>query len=332
MPLTLTRSGIGQDGYVRIQKETTFNTAATSSMTLIPALADSSFQLEDANIENANVMSTRLKQAPDLGRRSVKFTLKLNLSFPLIGTLFNLLLGTSTNSGTGAYVHTWLAPTSGLRIGKSFTMEVALGSDNAEQLTGCTFTTFGLSCDNSGQVIVTMEGVGCSYTTGVSRISSFSYPTVLPANFSNCAVNISGGSVPVYSFEYNFNLNYDTESFYAGSRNIAQPVFKGIPEMMLKCTVDSDDQFKVAARAHTAYTSNSISITSLEIANGTTVYKTEIEIPKMRLSPGLKNPFGNDKLTMDLEFDCGYGGTTTGSAVNAVMAEYRVTDATATYA
>ena len=324
-------SGIGQDGYVRIQKETTWGDPIYASMTFLPVLPGSTFQSVDMQIDNANIISSRLKQVANIGRQTVKFSLKMNLPFTLIGSLINLLLGTSSNSGVGAYTHTWLMPLTGLRIGKSFTMEVAKGSDTAERYEGCVFTVFKMQCDNKGQIIITLDGIGETYTENVARATSFSYPMTIPGNFSMAVVNVNNSELPCNSMDFTMDLNYDLENFKIGSRFIKNPVFKGIPSMNLKLNTDADRQFPVAAHAHTYYTNNSIVITSTENASGATKYKFELEIPKMKLSPETDIPFENDKLSMDLDFDCGFGGTTTGSASAIVMAEARVVDATATY-
>lgn len=325
-------SGIGQDGYVRIQKETTWGTAVTSSMTLLPVLPGSTFETVDMNIDNENIISSRVKQTPNRGRQTVKFSLKMNLPFTLVGALMNLLLGTSTNSGASAYVHTWLMPITGLRVGKSFTMEVAKGGDTAEQFEGCVFTSLKIAGDNVGQIIVTLDGIGETFSENVARISSFSYPTTIPGNFSMAVLTVNSSALSINSFEILMDLNYDLENFKLGSRFIQNPVFKGIPILTLKCNTDADRQFPVAAHAHTYYTTNSLVITSTEIAAAATAYKFELEIPKMKLAPETSIPVDNDRLVMDLDFDCGFGGTTTGSSSSVVMGEVRVTDATATYA
>jgi hypothetical protein len=331
-------SGLGQDGYARIQKETTWGTGITSSMTLLPLLPDSTFDFFVEDIENANVISSRLKQLPNSGRTVVKFALKMKLPFTLIGALLNLLLGTSADAGPidSAYTHTWLTPVSGERISKSFTMQVAFGGDTAVQFVGCMFSSLKISGDNKGQIVIELSGVGKSFSTGVSRISSFTFPSAIPGNFAMYNINIDPADAAAFdqlcnSFEFSLDLNYDLERFKGGSPYTYQPVFKGIPSMMLKANIDADKQYREAAQAKTLY-DHVLSITSTEYAAGTTPYKLEIEIPKAKLTPETKIPYGNDRLAMDIEFDCSYGAATTGSSSVPVQGEFRNVDATAAYA
>lgn len=331
-------SGLGQDGYVRIQKETTWGTGVTSSMTLLPVLPGASFELTTLDIENANVIASRLKQVPNSGRIKCAFTMSMNLPFTLVGLILNLFLGTSTDAGPtdSTYTHTWLTPISGERIGKSFTMQVAFGGDTAVQMVGAVITSMKLSGDNQGQVILEVSGVAKSYSTGVARISSFSYPSAIPANFSMVNLNIDPADASAFdqlinSFEFTIDLGYNLERYKDGSASIQNPVFNTIPSVMLKCNIDADKQFREAAQSKTLY-DHVLTITSTEYAAGTTYSKVEIEIPKARLNPETSIPFDNDRLAMDLEFDCSYGGATTGSGANSVHAEVRVVDATASYA
>lgn len=331
-------SGLGQDGYFRIQKEVTWGTGVTSSMTLIPALPGSTFEFTPMDIENTNVISSRVKQLPNLGRVKCSFNIKLNLPFTLVGLLMNLFLGTSADASVvdSTYVHTWLTPITGERIGKSFTQQVAFGGDTAVQMVGSVITSMKLSGDNQGQVTLELSGVAKSYTIGVSRITSFTYPSAIPANFSMVNLNIDPADASAFdqyinSFEYSIDLGYDLERYKDGSAYIQNPVFKTIPSVMLKCAVDADKQFREAAKVGTLY-DHVLTITSTEYAAGTTFSLVEIEIPKARLKTETSIPFENDRLTMSLDFDCGYGGVTTGSGATVVQSEIRVKDATATYA
>lgn len=324
--------GIGQNGYLCLQKETTYGTAATTSMVMWPALPGSSFSYGPSNIENNNVINSRLKQTPNKGRNVAKFSIKIHMPFTLIGSAMNFFLGTSTNSGTGAFVHTWLTPTSGSYCGSSFTMDVAKGAGLADRFVGCVVTDFSLNSDSTNNITLTFDGVAQSVTEGVARASVFAYPATIPGNFSMVNVVVNGSSLSCDSVELKSSLNYVGDNFKIGSSNIVRPEFKGIPTLTMKLKTNADSQFVTDARNHTIYTSNLVEITSNENANGTTKFKFAIEIPKMKLNPETSAPYENDKLSMDLDFDCGFGGTTTGSPTTSVMAEYRVTDATATYA
>jgi hypothetical protein len=99
----------------------------------------------------------------------------------------------------------------------------------------------------------------------------------------------------------------------------------------LTANIDADKQFLNAARAQTTY-DLLLTITSTEYAAGTTPYLLAVEIPRALLKADTEISGANDTLSMDVEFDCGYGGVTTGSGATLVMAEVRVRDAVATYA
>tara|TARA_R110000796_G_scaffold225197_1_gene341571 strand:- start:435 stop:1439 length:1005 start_codon:yes stop_codon:yes gene_type:complete len=334
----MTISGIGQDGYVRIQKETTWGTGVTSSMTEIPCLPSSTFTAVDENIENENIVSKRTKPTPDKGRGIVKFSMQFNVPFSLMGLVMNLFLGASSDATVvdSTYVHTWLTPITGLRVGKSFTMQVAKGNATAEQFVGCVIGSYKLGLDNQGQAIITLEGAAKSYTEGVARVTTFAYPTAIPANFSNAVLNLDNGSdaafnQPCNSIELSVELGLELERFKTGSRFTSEPIFNTIPTVALTCNIDADRQFPVAAHAQTSYAMTLV-LTSTENAAGTTVYLIEHEIPVAQLNPETDIPYENDNLSMDLEFECSYGGTTTGSGTDEVAAEVRVKDATAAYA
>ena len=150
----MTISGLGQDSYVRIQKEVTYGTGITNSMTDLPCLSGSSFDAINENIENANMINSRVMQAPDQGRGIVRFAMQLNLPYSLLGELVNLFLGASADATVvdSTYTHTFLTPITGSSIGKSFTMQVAKGSATAEQYVGCVIDAFKITADSQGQV------------------------------------------------------------------------------------------------------------------------------------------------------------------------------------
>lgn len=335
----MARTGIGQDGYFRVQKETTYGTALTNSMTLWPVKPESLIKSMRERIENANIISSRLKQNPNLGREVATFEVPLDVPPTLIGQIFQFFLGASTNAGPSdsTYTHTWLLPITGSSVGYSFTAQQALGSDLADTYAGARIHQIMFSGDSQGNILTTLigtcEGVDAQ---GVSRITSFSYPSAIPFNFSMFNLNIDPADDSAFdqlcnSFELTINLGLDENRFKMGSYQQKTPLINTIPSVTLKVNIDADKQFVNAARAHTTY-DFVLTITSTEYAGGTTPYKLEVEIPKARLNPDTTIANANDTLTMDLEFDCGYGGTTTGSSGSSVMAEFRVVDATASYA
>ena len=333
----MTISGLGQDGYVRIQKETTWGTAVTDSMTDLPCLPGSTFETFYENIENENVIASRVKQTPDQGRQYARFSLQMKLPYTLIGEILELFLGGASSSGPtdSTYTHTWLTPITGTSIGESFTLQVAKGGAKAEQLAGCVIKTFRLTTDNQGALVVAIEGVAKLYTPGVARVSSWSYPSGIPGNFSDVVLNLDNGvdsafDQPCNSLEISIDTGLKVDNFKTGSIYTNEPIFETIPSIMLSCNVDADIQFKTAANANTQY-AITVTATAKEYAAGTTYSSLAFEIPVGILNPETSIPFENDNLSMDLEFDCSYGGTTTGSGGAVVGAEVRVVDATATH-
>lgn len=335
----MARTGIGQDGYFRVQKEVTYGTALTNAMTLWPVKPDALIKSMRENIENDNIISSRLKQNPNKGREVSTFEVPLDMPPTLIGQMFQFFLGASSDAGPtdSTYTHTWLMPASGSGVGYSFTGQQALGSDLADTYAGLKIHQMVLSGDSQGNVLITLSGTAEGVDNqGVSRISSFSYPSAIPFNFSMFNLNIDPSDDSAFdqlcnSFELTVNLGLDENRFKMGSYQQKTPLINTIPSLSLKVNIDADKQFVNAARAHTTY-DFVLSLTSTEYAGGTTPYKFEVEIPKGRLVPDTSITNANDTLTMDLEFDCGYGGTTTGSGSTAVMGEFRVVDATAAYA
>ena len=344
MPSSFT--GLGQDGYLRIQKEVTYGTDLVSSMTDIPTKEGTDLVGFTANIENANQISSRLLQDPDLGRQIRTGTIVLDTWPTLIGLFFNLFLGTSSDAavGDGAFTHTWLSPVAGERIGKSFTAQQAKGIDLANQMAGGVINELVFDQDSEGNLQVTANCVFQSLTEDVARVVSFTFPdssTDPSFNFGNVAFTItpSGGSALTTcanSFTLTLSLNYDLERFKmceTASDEIREPVFTSIPTAVLSMNVDAEDDFVKKARNHTEY-SVDIDITSTISEPGTTPTFANLafEFPGCRLNPETTIPSDNDRTNMDLEFNCGHGGTTTGSGGNEVMWETRVVDATAAYA
>lgn len=331
-------AGLGQDGYIRIQKEVSWGSAVTNAMTFIPANPGSNFDIIVKDIENKRVINSRLKQMINAGQVACPFTIQMDVSFPLIGAILNLFLGASSSAGPSdsTYTHTWLTPIGGERIGKSFTMQWAKGGDTAYQIVGCVIDSIKFVGDNAGQIRMEINGIGKSYSSGVSRPASVSYPASNTyANFGMFNLNIDPANDSAFdqlcnSFELEIKLGYGLERFKMGSVYTQNPVFQTTPTVMLKANIDADKQFFDAALAKTTY-DFILTLTSDQYAAGTTPYKLEFEIPKGVLTQDTKIPFDNDRLSMDIQFDCSYGGTTTGSSTNSVHAEARVVDSTASY-
>lgn len=335
----MARSGIGQDSYLRVQKETTYGTAVTSSMTAWPAKSGLLFKSMRENIVNDNLVTSRLKQAPNRGREVATFELPLDAHPALLGQVFQFMLGASTNAGPvdSTYTHTWLLPTSGSTVGYSFTAQQAQGSDLADTYSGCLIHEIVISSDSQGQVTMTLTGTAKGIDAeDVTRATTLSYTNKIPLNFAFAKVFLTpnGGSQVEQlcnSFELTINLGLDENRFKIGDSKQYRPNINTIPSVTLSLNVDAEKQFINYARAHTTY-AILLDITSTENAAGTTKFSFKVEIPTARLNPDTAFATENDTLSMDLEFDGGYGGVTTGSGSTSVMAEVRVVDATATWA
>lgn len=335
----MARSGIGQDSYFRVKKETTYGTADTTSMTLWPVKPGAQLvKTVKSNIENDNLIASRVKQLPNIGREIATFEIPMDAHPTLLGQVMSFLLGAASSAGPSdsTYTHTWLIPITGEKTGFPFTGQQAIGADLADTFAGLKIHQLVLSGDSEGNILLTLTGTAEGLdATGVTRITSFSYPTQIPLNFSMFNLNIDPADASAFdqlvnSFELTINLGYEENRFKMGSAQQKEPLFNTLPSVMLSINIDADKQFVTAARAHTLY-DFVLSITSTQYAGGTTPFKLEVEIPKAKLNPDTAINGDNDTLSMDLEFECSYGGTTTGSSSAVVMAEVRVVDATASY-
>lgn len=333
--MTQSFSGLGQDGYMRIQKEVNYGTKLTAAMKDLPVDTGSLFKTLVTPIENMNLISSRIKQAPDQGRIVRTGTINMDLDPTLTGYLMNLFLGASTDSTeeTGVYKHVWLAPITGESIGKSFTGQQAIGADLADTYDGGVITDISITGDSTGNIKMTANCVFQGLTAGEARVTTFTYPSVVPYKFCHVVFTLNnGGAVTIMpnSFTLNIDLGYDKERFKLGSCEIQQPVFNTIPSGTLAINCDADRLFLTDARAYTNY-AITLTITHTVLAGSTKPYVVKFEIPVAKLDPATEIPGDNDRLTMDLNFNL-EGGVTTGSGTSLVMFEANVTDTTAAYA
>ena len=338
-------TGIGQDGYLRIQKETTYGTAVTSSMTLLPIKPGSLLKGYPELIENSNLIASRLKQAPNQGRLIRSGSFQMDCWPTLMGLIFEWHLGASSDNdeGDGAYTHYWLCPISGVNTGVSHTVQQAVGSSVADQFDGVKSDNLTLTQDSQTNAQMSMDVVAQGLTEGVSRISSFSYPSNSsnpPFNFGHASITLTVGSDTVLTcannIEVGLPLNHDTERFKicsSASAEIKEPVFNGIPGATVSVNVHADRYFMTYARSYQQFDLTiTWTHTTSEAGSTPTYHSMVLEFPGVRLSPDTEIPTTEDRTQMDLTFECGYGGTSTNSGSDTVQYEVRVVDATAAYA
>jgi len=334
-------TGLGQCGYARYEKETVFNTPVVSSMTVLPIKEDSTLIGYSEMIENANIVASRLKQDPDLGRVVCPPATMIMDWYPdLVGGLLNILFGTSSDTDNldGSYAHYWLQSIdcSVQRIAKSMTMQQAVGGDLSDQFTGVKIHSLVLDADTQGNLQVTFNVQPKEYTEDVARITTFVLPATIPFNWSFAGVTVtpSGDSaidVDVNTMSITIDYSYDTERYKFGEASIKNSVFNTLPVVTASFNIDAQKIFVTHARAHKLFELDVV-FTSTEDAGSSTKYSLTLELPGCRLNADTSIPQGNDRRFMDLEFDCTYGGTTTNSGADEVMFEANIVDAVAAYA
>ena len=312
----MAESALGVDGYQRYQKETTYGTGVVSSMIDLPVKNNSLMKAMVENIENQNLLASRLKQAPNSGRVVVNGEVSMDLAPTLLGDLLEIFLGGATSSGptdTAAYTHYWLSPDSGERIAESMTFQQAVGADTAVTFDGVKIVGMTLSGAVGENVLITFEVVGQGYIEDVARIGSFSYPTTIPFSFITCSLTeASAGAISMNSFSATIDLGYEKERFKLGSAELVNPVFTTIPTCTFSCNIDADEQWVENARDHTALdlTLTLTHATTIPSASSTK-YTLILEMPGCRLAPETAIENSSERLSMDLEFEAGYGGSTT---------------------
>lgn len=333
------RNAIGAEGYCRFQQEVTYGNGIMTSPIYLPILPDTLIKGWTELIEKGNVINSRLKQNADLGRKIVEGVLTLDIYPDLAGKFFNWLLGLSSNAGgaTTGYVHTWLAPANGTeRIATCYTLEQAIGEQLATQYEGCILKTLTIKSDNQKNITISAELVGENYTRDKERPESVSISSLIPYHFGQGTIELTPTGTTkfvqtVKSFELKFDMNYDTETWYVGSTGKLQPHFKGIPITTFKTTIDADENFRDYALAQILVDIDIALASGQQAGSESGNYAIAIELPGCRLSPETEIANSMEYGEMELEFDCSYGGKTTGSPTDDVMFEVRVTDATDTY-
>jgi hypothetical protein len=331
-------TGIGKNGYLLLEKETTYNTPATDAMELVP-WKEGAVKATVAQIENNNVIGCRLKQEPDKGRIAITGELTFDQHPDILGMLFDLFLGAATNSGTATtgFTHRWLTPLAGAKVDRSFTIRQAFGDDLAKQFSGCRITAITLASDSEGNQTIALTLFGKSYLYDLPRQTTFTCSNTRAYSFgmSKLYIKASGRTereVKMNSYELTIDLGYNTEDYKLGSFEVDNILFNATPTVTFTCNIDAEDIFLIDAQLQTKYGLRLETISPIPVPDATGVnYKTTIELPCGILGADTEIPFSVERETMDLSFDCAYGGVSTNSGAAKTMFEIRHTDSVASY-
>jgi hypothetical protein len=339
------RAGLGQDGYLQYQAETTWGTPLTTTLIDIPAKEGSLIKAYVEDIETKNVTADRTMQTPENGRIIVEGQLVMDIWPTLFGGFLKQFLGNATATAVqDAFTNKWLIPKTGFNVGKSQTFVQAIGINLADKFTSCMFDSMTINQDNQGNCEVTFAIRGQNYTENVARATTWTFPvsgTNSPFMFGHASVVATpSGQSPVAlcaeSMSVTINLNHKLDRYKtcsaANGAKILQPVFETIPSIEVSFSgVDADQYFIEYARSRTQWKIELDWTHTVSKAGTTptpTYHRLAIEIPACLLASDTEISNSNDYLNMDLTFNGSLGGTTTGSGSSAVMAEIRLTEAT----
>lgn len=333
-------SGLGLDGYLRVQKEDTYGTDKTDGMTDLKILPETDIIVDNQSIEVNNQVASRIRQDDDkLGRVVVSGTLELEQDPTTIGLVMDAILDQKAVTGDAAtgYTHAYYPTMTGQTSYNSLTVQQAKGSNLADQYSGVVGTGFTISSDNEGAQKLSVPIVGQGHTADVERQTSWTYGAVSPFNFAMTTVTLEFDGYDatakcVDSYEFTVDLAYNTEDFKLCSREIQAPTYNAITTGSLNMTIDADATLIEFARAQTNCKIILTTTHATLAGSSSGEYQHIIEIPKMRLATATTIANANEKLKLELAFDKLYGGTTTNSGAVEVPFEIRVVDATATYA
>jgi len=333
----MTISGLGQGGYLYFQKETVYNTFVNNSKVFLP-VKSGAINYEVERIEVDPFVGTRLNQAPQAGDKKVgPKDLTLYVSGDQFGQLMNICFGASANSGSNAYVHTWLVPITGTTIGGSMSIGQAIGYDNESQFPGVKIIKWELSGQSKKflEMKLTVVGVDRS-NNNASRAATITVTAVNFYRFADCVLQITPSGVSQFtqlmnSFKLGCDLGYleQGQRFQSGSAVASAPIFGTIPQVSFECNIDSEWRYEDWASSYKNFKLD-LALTSTSFCYQTTPYSAAFEIPVGKLDPKTLREQVKDNTPLDLKFML-EGGTTTGSSSALVPMEIRCTDATATY-
>lgn len=196
--------GLGEDGYLGVQKETAYKTQTVSSLTYLPVM-EGTISYERKRIEQKNIINSRIRQKEDLGRDAVgpsDITLPFNPAH--MGLYMNLFFGAETavtgNGTSTAYEHVFLMPITGTNAGVSWTARQAIGAALADQFQGIKMTKFTLKSDNEKNIMAVLSLVGVTRdATGVTRAASVSITSKRNFIFSQAGVQFTPGKADTFT-------------------------------------------------------------------------------------------------------------------------------------
>lgn len=196
--------GLGEDGYIGVQKETAYKTQTVSSLTYLPVM-EGTISYERKRIEQKNIINSRIRQKEDLGRDAVgpsDLTLPLNPSH--MGLYMNLFFGAETavtgDGSSTAYEHVFLMPITGTNAGVSWTLRQAIGSALADQFQGIKMTKFTIKTDNEKNIMAVLTLIGVTRdSTGVARAATVSITSKRNFIFSQGGVQFTPGKAETFT-------------------------------------------------------------------------------------------------------------------------------------
>ena len=196
--------GLGEDGYILVQKETAYKSATTNSMTAMPVM-EGQISYEIKRIEQKNIINSRIRQKDNLGRSAVgPSDLTMPMNPALMGMWMNLFFGVETavtgDGSSTAYEHVFLMPVTGTNAGVSWTVKQAIGSALADQFQGIKMTKFVVKSDNEKNIMFVGTFVGVLRdATGVARAATVTITAKRNFVFSQAGVQFTPGKAETFT-------------------------------------------------------------------------------------------------------------------------------------
>ena len=319
--------GLGSDGYIAIQKETskTIPIDDYSLLKTIPVNFDSFIKYYRDNIENKNLLGKRYKRKNDLGLEYVEGQLVLDAYPTLLGYFLSILLGDSDDikytaadiAQTKYYEHTWKQILDSGHALKTCMIHQAFGSEIPEQFNFCVLNGMNLECEKGGNlkmIFPVSHGQLDTKNTDLQRRNIFSYPAESPMNWSNIQINEKNClyDMRAHSMSFSIDLNYRKNEFFLGSTKERNAYINGIPAITLNLNVDANKNYIDLLKNNTYCHFEINIISNLKLFTGAggnnseEYHSLKIDLPSCQLNPQTSLEHSEERLTMDLEFDCSF--------------------------